>query len=215
MMRKIYLPNTEFIFNLGDWPLAKSDGSPVPIVSWCGSRDTVDIVLPTYELTRSVIESMESTTIDIHTAKGEKHYRWPEKKDTAIFRGRDSNKIRLEVANLSRFYPDVLDAGITRYFFSNQSQHTPTVKVISFPDFFEHKFILSIDGTVASYRFPFLLAGDSVIFKSVSNFYEHYYADLEEGLHYFHFNSDLVKQIKMARKRDYNMVIITNSLRLN
>lgn len=37
-MRKMYLPNTEFIFNLGDWPLVKTGSYPVPIISWCGSR---------------------------------------------------------------------------------------------------------------------------------------------------------------------------------
>lgn len=38
LMRKMYLPNTEFVFNLGDWPLVKTGGDPIPIISWCGSR---------------------------------------------------------------------------------------------------------------------------------------------------------------------------------
>lgn len=78
-----------------------------------------------------------------------------------------------------------------------------------FPNFFEYKFILSIDGTVAAYRFPFLLAGDSIVFKSFSDYYEHFYADLEEGLHYFHFSdSTLIEQIKWARTQDYNKVTL-------
>ncbi|KAM3721303.1 Protein O-glucosyltransferase [Dirofilaria immitis] len=69
-------------------------------------------------------------------------------------------------------------------------------------------FILNIDGTVAAYRFPFLLAGDSVIFKSFSNYYEHFYADLEEGLHYFHFtDSTLIEQIKHARTQNHNKTL--------
>lgn len=75
---------------------------------------------------------------------------------------------------------------------------------------FQYKFILSIDGTVAAYRFPFLLAGDSVIFKSFSNYYEHFYIDLKEGLHYFHFNdSTLIEQIKWARIHDHNKVTLS------
>lgn len=55
----------------------------------------MDIVLPTYELLTSVIDSMESVTLDIHSAKGQKNYKWHEKKDTAVFRGRDSCQVFL------------------------------------------------------------------------------------------------------------------------
>ncbi|OZC12709.1 hypothetical protein X798_00341 [Onchocerca flexuosa] len=208
LMRKMYLPNTEFIFNLGDWPLVKVGSDLVPMISWCGSRDTMDIVVPTYELMKSVIDSMESVTLDIHSVRGEKYYGWQQKKNKAVFRGRDSNELRLKIAKLSRLHSDFLDAGITQYFFFNQSQHTPTVETMPFPDFFKYKFVLNIDGTVAAYRFPFLLAGDSIVFKSFSDYYEHFYADLEEGLHYFHFNdSTLIEQIKQARTQNHNKTL--------
>lgn len=38
LMRKMYLPNTEFIFNLGDWPLVKKGYDIIPIIGWCGSK---------------------------------------------------------------------------------------------------------------------------------------------------------------------------------
>ena len=44
--------------NLGDWPLSEKKSMFMPIVSWCGSHDTHDLILPTYELTESVIEMM-------------------------------------------------------------------------------------------------------------------------------------------------------------
>ncbi|MCP9261049.1 Nucleolar protein 58, partial [Dirofilaria immitis] len=112
LMRKMYLPNTEFIFNLGDWPLVELGTDPVPMISWCGSKDTMDIVVPTYELMKSVIDSMESVTLDIHS-------------------------LRLKIAKLSKLHPNFLDAGITRYFFFNQSQHTPMVETMPFSDFFK------------------------------------------------------------------------------
>ena len=48
----------EFFVNLGDWPLVKLNTNPLPILSWCGSDDTLDIVMPTYDLTESTLETM-------------------------------------------------------------------------------------------------------------------------------------------------------------
>lgn len=70
--------------------------------------------------------------------------------------------------------------------------------------------MLNIDETVAAYRFPFLLAGNSIIFKSSSDYYKHFYNDLEEGLHHFHFtDSTLLEQIKWARTQDHNKAIFS------
>lgn len=60
LLRKTRIPDVEFIANLGDWPLAdrsnrKNTVIKLPIFSWCGSTDTYDIVLPTYELTESTL----------------------------------------------------------------------------------------------------------------------------------------------------------------
>jgi len=48
----------EFFVNLGDWPLVKLSTNPLPILSWCGSDNTLDIVMPTYDLTESTLETM-------------------------------------------------------------------------------------------------------------------------------------------------------------
>lgn len=60
LARKTKLPDMEFFTNLGDWPLSTYDFLPkkYPIFSWCGSKDSYDIILPTYELTESVLENM-------------------------------------------------------------------------------------------------------------------------------------------------------------
>jgi len=60
MSRKMFLPDLEFLINLGDWPLvSKKKGSLLlPVFSWCGSNQTYDIVLPTYELTEASLEGM-------------------------------------------------------------------------------------------------------------------------------------------------------------
>lgn len=56
--RKVVLPDIELVINLGDWPLVRSNGEIVPIFSWCGSDDTSDIVMPTYDITESTLENM-------------------------------------------------------------------------------------------------------------------------------------------------------------
>jgi len=60
LTRKVRLPDVEFIINLGDWPLEhrRTDEKPLPIFSWCGSDDTRDIVMPTYDVTESTLETM-------------------------------------------------------------------------------------------------------------------------------------------------------------
>lgn len=51
------MPDFEFFANLGDWPLA-SPKNPFPVFSWCGSNSTLDIIMPTYDITESSLENM-------------------------------------------------------------------------------------------------------------------------------------------------------------
>lgn len=62
---QVWLPDVEFFVNLGDWPLEKRKPTDKihPIFSWCGSNNTQDIVMPTYDLTESVLETMGRYTI--------------------------------------------------------------------------------------------------------------------------------------------------------
>jgi hypothetical protein len=64
---------------------------------------------------------------------------------------------------------------------------------------------LSIDGTVAAYRLPYLLAGGSLLFKVDSPYYEHFYRDLVAGDHYVAVKndlSDLLERVKWAKDND-------------
>jgi len=76
---------------------------------------------------------------------------------------------------------------------------------ISFFDFFNHKYQLNIDGTVAAYRLPYLLAGTGVVFKQESSYYEHFYSGLQPWVHFIPVAadlSDLVERITWARNND-------------
>lgn len=64
---------------------------------------------------------------------------------------------------------------------------------------------MTIDGTVAAYRFPYLIAGDSLVFKQDSEYYEHFYKELKPWVHYIPFkrdSSDLVKHLQWAISHD-------------
>lgn len=58
---------------------------------------------------------------------------------------------------------------------------------------------------MAAYRFPYLLAGGSLVLKQESQYYEHFYSDLVPNTHYIEVKrnlSDLVDKIKWAKKKD-------------
>lgn len=58
LTRKVVLPDMELVINLGDWPLVSKLSEALPVFSWCGSNDTTDILMPTYDITESTIENM-------------------------------------------------------------------------------------------------------------------------------------------------------------
>lgn len=64
---------------------------------------------------------------------------------------------------------------------------------------------MNIDGTVAAYRFPYLMLGNSLVLKQDSQYYEHFYSRLEAGEHYVPVKrnlSDLLEKIQWAKQND-------------
>lgn len=64
----------EFYLNVGDWPVeyrkANDTPGPIPVISWCGSADSKDIVLPTYDVTHSTLETLRGVTNDLLSIQG-------------------------------------------------------------------------------------------------------------------------------------------------
>lgn len=70
---------------------------------------------------------------------------------------------------------------------------------------FQYKYQVNLDGTVAAYRLPYLLAGGSLVLKQDSEYYEHFYGDLSPWKHYVPVKrdlSDLVDRVVWAREND-------------
>ncbi|XP_052214098.1 protein O-glucosyltransferase 2-like isoform X7 [Dreissena polymorpha] len=209
LTRKVVLPDIELFINLGDWPLEKKTvaDNPVPIFSWCGSDTSRDIVMPTYDLTEASLELLGRQSLDIHHVMGKSPLPWEQKTEKGFWRGRDSRQERLDLVVMARAHPDLLDAKMTRMFFfkHDQEKYGDLVQNIPFFDFFKYKYQVTLDGTVAAYRFPYLLAGDGVVLKQDSSYYEHFYKDLQPYVHYIPFKhdlSDLLQQIQWAREND-------------
>jgi len=62
-----------------------------------------------------------------------------------------------------------------------------------------------VDGTVAAYRLPYLLAGGSLVFKQESRYHEHFYHKLVPYEHYVPVKadlSDLIHRIRWALEHD-------------
>lgn len=207
LVRIVELPDLEFIVNLGDYPLGKNSRTrDFPVFSWCGSDDAVDIVLPTYDITESSIEGMSRVSIDILSIQNARTS-WSEKEPKAFWRGRDSRRERLHLIDIARKNPNLLNASLTNFFFfrNEESTYGPKSTHVSLFDFFNYKYQINVDGTVAAYRFPYLLSSNSLVFKQESRFYEHFYKQLSPMHHYIPIKRDLsnlVDQILWAKKND-------------
>lgn len=208
LSRKTHLPDMEIFFNLGDWPLSPSAGKPhVPLFSWCGSDDTVDIHLPTYDITQSTLQCMDRVVLDMLSVQTNADHTWQDRDPKAFWRGRDSRRERLQLVTLSRKHPELLNASLTNFFFFRNEEETygPKEKHISFFKFFDYKYQVNIDGTVAAYRFPYLLGGGSLVMKQESKYHEHFYGLVQPWVHYVPVRrdlSDLIEHIRWAQNND-------------
>ncbi|XP_032676241.1 protein O-glucosyltransferase 2-like isoform X1 [Odontomachus brunneus] len=218
LARKILLPDIEFFVNLGDWPLVPNKGPLYPVFSWCGSEDTRDIVMPTYDITQSSLEAMGREMLDTLSVQGNTDLPWENKIEQLFWRGRDSRRERLDLIDISRKHPELFNVSIVNFFFFKDEidKYGPAQSYVSFFSFFKYKYQLNIDGTVAAYRFPYLLSGDSLVFKQESKYYEFFYKDLTPGLHYVPVKSDLsdlTEKIRWAKEHDKDVLKIAKTAR--
>lgn len=209
LSRKVVLPDFEIFSNLGDWPLMNKEKIKdiFPVFSWCSSKETIDIVMPTYDLTEATIQCMGRVSLDMLSVQGNIERKWTEKEEKCFWQGRDSSPERLQLISIARKHPELINASLTNFFFYKNEEHKygPKAKHVSFFKFFDYKYQLNLDGTVAAYRFPFLLVGDSVVFKQDSPYYEHFYSDLTPWVHYVPIKADLsnlVELLKWAKSND-------------
>ncbi|EKX33620.1 hypothetical protein GUITHDRAFT_120208 [Guillardia theta CCMP2712] len=215
LMRRVVVPDVEFLWNVGDWPLTNKSSPPFPVLSFCGSASSYDVIVPTYKLFLSTVfgkdlENVNDVDGKCYTAGGG----WERKIGKLFWRGRDSNPQRVKfVEGIASEHRDLIDANISKnhmnYYPSEEErmrdkllQAGKKVERVNFLSFWRYKYLLSLDGTVAAYRMPALLAGDSVVVKQSSEWYEHFYSELLPFTHYIPVKedlSDLLLQLHWAR----------------
>ena len=149
---------------------------------------------------------MGRQSLDVLSAMGKNQVPWEEKTEKLFWRGRDSRRERLKLVELGKKYPDAINASITAYFFFREEEaRLGKSPYVSFFDFFDHKYQLNIDGTVAAYRLPYLLAGTGLVFKQESSYYEHFYSGLQPWVHFVPVAADLadlLQRVQWARDND-------------
>lgn len=63
---------------------------------------------------------------------------WEQRIEKGFFRGRDSNRERLQLVKMSKKHPDLIDAAITRYFFfRDEMEELGSGEHVSLYDFFK------------------------------------------------------------------------------
>ncbi|PFH32934.1 protein disulfide-isomerase domain-containing protein [Besnoitia besnoiti] len=207
LVAAVQLPDVEFFVNLGDWPLEKRQSpDALPLFSWSGSEDSSDIILPQWDVSKTSTLGLGKAYPDLLSMQENSGLPLSERIAKAVFRGRDSNEIRVKLAELARQHPDLLDVAITSW---EKDEHAEQEKKlgggyrsrIPLEKFGDYKYQLLVDGSVAAYRTPYLLMTGSLSLKHDSPYYEWFYADLKPGVHYLPFKrdlSDLVEQLKWA-----------------
>jgi len=118
---------------------------------------------------------------------------------------------------LAKNHTDLINASLTNFFFfrDQMEEYGPQSPYISFFDFFQYKYEMNIDGTVAAYRLPYLLAGNSLVLKQDSKYYEFFYNNLKPNLHYIPVDiqlNDLIEIMNRFKQMDQQIKqIIQNS----
>ena len=118
----------------------RNDYEQLPTVFWT-VQWFVDVYLhiflpnPTFYL----LNLITRVSLSILSAQKTRSILWGEREPRVFFRGRDSNKARLELVKQHRRNTELFDVGITNWFFFpyDEEVYGPKMKSVSFHDFFK------------------------------------------------------------------------------
>lgn len=215
----VKLPNVEFGMFLGDEPaFEKVYYPPVPMMHWVRSMGHWEIPFPSFLHERAL--SLKYAPVP-----------WDQKIEKAYFRGGLSHPShaqpadipmlpRIRLLRLAKERPDLFDAAIFQIDPAD-SEHMQTELVrylrrvlgigeaASREDFSvalpRHKYLINVDGVVASFRMAELLGAGSVVLSQVSYTEEFFMGRLQPWVHYVPIDghlSDLVEKIELLRAND-------------
>ena len=107
---------------------------------------SLSLSLPSLPLSLPPITHNYRVSLSILTAQKTRVIPWEEREPRVFFRGRDSNKARLEMVKEHRKNTHLFDVGITNWFFFTHDEdvYGPKMKPVSFHDFFKVGWSLNV-----------------------------------------------------------------------
>lgn len=194
-----------------------------PILSQGGSKDNADICLVTTDDWSRISQNYypddcaNGYTQDINLCP------WEDKIEKAVFRGSatgcsiDETNVRIKAANLSKEYPEYLDAGITSLNRKLKKNKGKPIEIINpqiiknrvgfmkLNEKIRYKYILNLEGHVSAFRLGYEFSLGSVILLADSKYYLWFSYLLKPYEHYIPIKedlSDLIEKIKWCRESD-------------
>jgi len=218
LMGLTVLPNLQFAIFLGDEPgMTKIYHSPIPTFSWTRAEGFWEMPFPS---------QMHTSFFKLKSAY--KAVPWEKKIDKAYFRGSLSSQAntlpasiatlpRIKLLRISKRHPQLFDVGVTGIDHDNRAVVAPMMALLKdlgmlqvpSDNFAEtlpkYKYLLNIDGVLASFRMGAMLGAGSTVLMQQSYSQEFFVSRLVPWHHYVPVRgdlSDLVEKIMLLKANE-------------
>ena len=216
------LPDTEFILTVHDAWNFPDKGFKTPVFTYAKHKDSAAVLFPDPLSENFARRSRKS----INRAMKSSKFSWDTKKNIAFWRGGTTGegkytdrswfkRYRSQLALLSNYYPDRVDAGFTSYpgvdakVVDEMNRVIPKKNWTVHKDHLKYKYLVVPDGNTCTYpRYYLSLLSNSVAFKQDSNHIQWFYGGLTPYEHYVPVKedfSDLPEKVLWAIDHDDEM----------
>lgn len=201
-----------------------------PILSVGPSLECADIPLITQDDWKRTSKKIYPDDCKNGYVNDPEHIEWDKKIPIAQFRGSatgcatDNRNVRIKAFELSKKYPEQLNAGIVSFNRKIKKQLGQALNVISpniekanfmtLNDKIKYKYILTLDGHVAAFRLGHEFSLKSLLIIPKSKYYLWFSYLLKPGYHYVEVEedlSDLIEKIKWCQNNDDKCYEIMNN----
>jgi hypothetical protein len=212
LLNTVALPTTQFCILLGDEPTTtKIYHSPMPVFSWTYSLGFWEIAFPHSMHLKSFELIDQYVKIPFEKKLSKLYFRGTISTQAYGLKSAIPTLPRMELLRLSLLHPELFDVGYTGIDSDNEEWQIITKNILenkmnlyrqknaNFADTLpKYKYILNVDGVLASFRMAVLLRSGSVVFMQKSYSEEFFVNQLIPWVHYVPIKydlSDLVEKI--------------------
>ena len=221
----VVVPDFDFAVNLGDYPVR---GAPI-LTAWSRADFGNARIPPVGHWPTDLSVPLDDATIRAHYAfePDAVSRRWTERRPLVAWRGSATGMYdhtfrwrwlkrllgvppgkgiaRLDLCRIASAHPDLIDARITGWpQVSDRVRHElekayPTAPRVPNSWFLGHRFVVNVDGNVATTSFLTFVGSGSVVLKQDSPYLDWCSRHLESGVHYLPVARDLGDLVSVAR----------------